>query len=53
MLSSYQQLAADPGAKPVYVDKGLDRLIALYRDWGKTAIAQKYQAIQARTPGSG
>jgi hypothetical protein len=53
LLSSYQQLAADPGAKPAYVDKGLERLIALYRDWGKTAMAQKYLDIQARTAGSG
>jgi tetratricopeptide (TPR) repeat protein len=46
--SSYQQLADDPGAKPAYVDKALERLIALYRDWGKTDMAKTYQDIQAR-----
>jgi len=53
MQSSYQQLATDPGAKPAYVDKGLERLIALYRDWEKPAMAQKYEGIHAGKPGSG
>lgn len=45
---SYSKLDSDPLAKQQYADAALQRLIVLYRDWGKTAEERKYLAVQAQ-----
>ena len=53
LLESYEKIREDPAVSPDSITKGLQRIVALYEDWGKVASAHTYKAILNRTVKSG
>ena len=51
LMESYQKLKGESGVSPGSVRRNLERLVDLYLSWGKSASAQKYQAILTREYG--
>jgi tetratricopeptide (TPR) repeat protein len=53
LLESYEKIREDPAVNSDSIRKGLQRLVALYDDWGKTASARTYEAILNRASKGG
>ena len=52
LRKSQEILQNDPSARPNYLKKGLERLVAVYKGQGKTATAQAYEAALTRQFGA-